>query len=197
MKIFSLLYLYPSASKPNRDGYQSRGSGNEQIACCCCESIEKAIGVFREVFGLDKNGYAQKQTPERFHVSWIVAENLQATNKTMTQKTIAERIKEITIELLVIDPEQAVNTARFIEDLHADSLDAVELIMEVEQEFDIVISDKDAERLLTIGDVIKYIEEKTSVKKPMKIPANRITINFNDTEILGALISNDRARIKH
>jgi len=72
--------------------------------------------------------------------------------------SIAEKVKEIVVNQLVVAQEQVVDDARFIEDLGADSLDQVELIMALEEEFGADIPDEDAEKLATVGDAIKYIE---------------------------------------
>tara|TARA_B100001115_G_scaffold51727_1_gene38337 strand:+ start:285 stop:521 length:237 start_codon:yes stop_codon:yes gene_type:complete len=72
------------------------------------------------------------------------------------------RIKEIIIDKLGIEESKITNEARFIEDLGADSLDTVELIMQFEEEFDIEISDEDAEKLNTVGSSVDYINEKLS-----------------------------------
>ena len=70
------------------------------------------------------------------------------------------RIKEIIIDKLGIEENKITLEARFIEDLGADSLDTVELIMQFEEEFDIEISDHDAEKLTTVGSSIDYITSK-------------------------------------
>ena len=70
------------------------------------------------------------------------------------------RIKEIIIDKLGIEEGKITSDARFIEDLGADSLDTVELIMQFEEEFDIEISDEDAEKLTTVGSSVKYIDSK-------------------------------------
>ena len=72
------------------------------------------------------------------------------------------RIKEIIIDKLGIEESKIITEARFIEDLGADSLDTVELIMQFEEEFDIEISDEDAENLNTVGSSVDYINEKLS-----------------------------------
>ena len=72
------------------------------------------------------------------------------------------RIKEIIIDKLGIEESKITTGARFIEDLGADSLDTVELIMQFEEEFDIEISDEDAEKLNTVGSSVDYINEKLS-----------------------------------
>ena len=70
------------------------------------------------------------------------------------------RIKEIIIDKLGIEEGKITSDARFIEDLGADSLDTVELIMQFEEEFDIEISDDDAEKLTTVGSSVEYIDSK-------------------------------------
>ena len=70
------------------------------------------------------------------------------------------RIKEIIIDKLGIEEGKITSDARFIEDLCADSLDTVELIMQFEEEFDIEISDEDAEKLTTVGSSVEYIDSK-------------------------------------
>jgi acyl carrier protein len=80
----------------------------------------------------------------------------------MSEKSISEKVKDIIVEQLGVNPEQVTETASFIEDLGADSLDTVELVMAFEEEFSVEVPDEDAEKLLSVGDVVKYIEEKTS-----------------------------------
>lgn len=77
----------------------------------------------------------------------------------MAEKSAADRVKEIIVEQLGVNPDQVTPEAKFIEDLGADSLDTVELVMAFEEEFGAEIPDEDAEKLQTVGDVIKYIEE--------------------------------------
>ena len=71
-----------------------------------------------------------------------------------------DRIKEIIADQLGIDVEQIKPESKFVDDLGADSLDVVELIMAFEEEFDVEIPDEDAEKIQTVGDVIEYIKEK-------------------------------------
>jgi acyl carrier protein len=80
----------------------------------------------------------------------------------MSEKSIEEKVKDIIVEQLGVNPEQVTPTASFIEDLGADSLDTVELVMAFEEEFNVEVPDEDAEKLQTVGDVVKYIEEKTT-----------------------------------
>jgi len=72
----------------------------------------------------------------------------------------SEKVKEVIVEQLGVSEDQVVEQAKFIDDLGADSLDQVELIMELEEEFDVEIPDEDAEKLISVGDAIAYIEEK-------------------------------------
>ena len=72
--------------------------------------------------------------------------------------TIADKVKEIAVKQLAVAEDQVTEEARFIEDLNADSLDQVELIMALEEEFNAEIPDEEAERLKTVGDAIKFIE---------------------------------------
>lgn len=71
---------------------------------------------------------------------------------------IAERVKNIIIEKLGVSEDQVTNDASFINDLGADSLDTVELIMDFEKEFNISIPDEQAENITTVGEAIAYIE---------------------------------------
>jgi acyl carrier protein len=71
--------------------------------------------------------------------------------------SIEDKVKKIIAEKLSVDVEEVVPEASFVDDLGADSLDLVELIMSMEEEFDIDISDEDAEKLVTFKDVIEYI----------------------------------------
>ncbi|GAB4299322.1 MAG: acyl carrier protein [Marinilabiliales bacterium] len=72
---------------------------------------------------------------------------------------IASRVNAIIVDKLGVDPNEVTNEASFTNDLGADSLDTVELIMEFEKEFNIAIPDDQAESISTVGDAIKYIEE--------------------------------------
>ncbi len=73
---------------------------------------------------------------------------------------IEQRVKEIIVEQLGVNPDQVTPQASLIEDLGADSLDAVELVMVFEEEFGTEIPDEDAEKLQNVGDIIKYLEER-------------------------------------
>jgi acyl carrier protein len=73
---------------------------------------------------------------------------------------VAEKVKDIIVEELGVEREKLTEGASFMEDLGADSLDTVELVMAFEKEFDIDIPDEDAEKLRTVGDALKYLDEK-------------------------------------
>jgi len=77
----------------------------------------------------------------------------------MADKPIDQRVKDIVVEQLGVKAEQVTPQAKFIEDLGADSLDTVELVMALEEEFGIEVPDEQAEKLQSVGDVIKYVEE--------------------------------------
>ncbi len=77
----------------------------------------------------------------------------------MADKPIDQKVKDIVVEQLGVNADQVVPEAKFIEDLGADSLDTVELIMALEEEFGIEVPDEEAEKLVSVGDVIRYIEE--------------------------------------
>ncbi len=74
--------------------------------------------------------------------------------------TVEERVKKIIAEQLGVEEDEVVPEAHFVEDLGADSLDTVELVMALEEEFEIEIPDEDAEKLLTVGKALEYIKEK-------------------------------------
>src|SRR5258708_7308664 len=75
---------------------------------------------------------------------------------------VAERVKKIVVEHLNVDPEKVTDGASFIEDLGADSLDTVELVMAFEEEFSIEIPDDAAESIVTVGDAVKFIDKAQS-----------------------------------
>ena len=77
----------------------------------------------------------------------------------MSEKSIEDKVRDIIVDQLGVNAEQVVKDARFIEDLGADSLDTVELVMAFEEEFSIEVPDEEAEKLQTVGDVVSYVEE--------------------------------------
>ena len=76
--------------------------------------------------------------------------------------TTEEKVKKIVIDHLGVDESKILPESRFIDDLGADSLDTVELVMAFEEEFGSEISDSEAEKILTVGDAIKFIESKSN-----------------------------------
>ena len=75
---------------------------------------------------------------------------------------IAERVKKIVVEHLGVEPEKVVEGANFVDDLGADSLDTVELVMAFEEEFNVEISDDAAETIQTVGDAVKFLEKNSA-----------------------------------
>ncbi len=75
---------------------------------------------------------------------------------------ILNKVKEIIVNKLGVDEDQVTQEASFTNDLGADSLDTVELVMEFEKAFNIQIPDEDAEKIATVGDAVKYLQEKQS-----------------------------------
>jgi len=74
---------------------------------------------------------------------------------------VEERVKNIIVEQLNVDAEQVTTEASFVDDLGADSLDIVELVMTMEEEFDLEIPDEDAEKIKSVGDVVKYVQARS------------------------------------
>ena len=75
---------------------------------------------------------------------------------------VEKRVKEIIIEQLGVNESEVKPEAKFVDDLGADSLDLVELVMALEEEYNMEISDEDAEKILTVGDAIEYIKSHTA-----------------------------------
>ncbi len=76
--------------------------------------------------------------------------------------SVEEKVKEIIVDQLGVDENQVTTSASFIDDLGADSLDTVELVMALEEEFDVEISDEDAEKIAKVQDAIDYINSNTN-----------------------------------
>ena len=76
----------------------------------------------------------------------------------MNEQEIFEKVKVIVVEQLGVEEEKVTKEATFVDDLAADSLDIVELVLSIEEEFDIEIDDSEAEKIVTIGDVVEYIK---------------------------------------
>ena len=79
--------------------------------------------------------------------------------------TIADNVRKIIAEQLSVDEAKVVPAASFVEDLGADSLDTVELVMALEEHFEVEIPDEDAQKILTVQDAIAYVAEKTATEK--------------------------------
>jgi acyl carrier protein len=78
---------------------------------------------------------------------------------------VAQKVKQIIVEQLGVDESQVDDNASFVDDLGADSLDIVELVMAFEEAFEIEIPDEDAEKIITVKDAIEYIQNRVSAKK--------------------------------
>jgi len=78
----------------------------------------------------------------------------------MADVNIDEKVKKIIVDQLGVDANEVTNEASFIDDLGADSLDTVELVMAFEEEFDIEIPDEDAEKMATVGQAVEYLKKK-------------------------------------
>ena len=86
--------------------------------------------------------------------------NSNVNNKNIIMsESIEQKVKEIIVEQLNVTPDQVTNEAKFIDDLGADSLDTVELVMAFEEEFDIEVPDEEAEKLVCVNDITSYIEK--------------------------------------
>jgi len=72
-----------------------------------------------------------------------------------------DRVKKVVVEQLDVNEEEVTPQASFVDDLGADSLDVVELVMGLEEEFDVEIPDEDAEKIATVADAVAYVEDKT------------------------------------
>ncbi|MGN1301009.1 MAG: acyl carrier protein [Clostridia bacterium] len=77
----------------------------------------------------------------------------------MSNEEILEKLKSIVVDQLGVSEENVTEEATFVDDLAADSLDIVELIMRIEEDFEMEIPDEDAEKIVTVGDVVNYIKE--------------------------------------
>jgi acyl carrier protein len=101
----------------------------------------------RSIFGVAKTG------PLAITKAFTTPQLLQL----MSDKSIESRVKDIIVDQLGVKADQVTTEAKFVEDLGADSLDTVELVMAFEEEFDIEVPDEEAEKLQAVGDVVAYI----------------------------------------
>ncbi|MDR3165424.1 MAG: acyl carrier protein [Synergistaceae bacterium] len=90
---------------------------------------------------------------------------MQSDENAKKEDEILAKLKELVIDRLNVEEEQIKPDASFVEDLGADSLDIVELIMGIEEEFDVEIPDEDAEKLRNVGDALAYVRQKLGVEE--------------------------------
>jgi len=95
------------------------------------------------------------------NINETVIDRIETKKEENTMASVAERIKQIVAEQLGVEEDQVTTEASFMDDLGADSLDTVELVMALEEEFDIEISDEDAEKIQTVKNAIDYISENS------------------------------------
>jgi acyl carrier protein len=117
--------------------------------------------------GLARNPAGGLAFPARKSFSLISAiraanEGKQTQDEDAHMSDTAERVKKIVVEHLGVDAEKVTEGASFIDDLGADSLDTVELVMAFEEEFGVEIPDDAAETILTVGDAVRFLEKSTS-----------------------------------
>src|SRR5207249_308008 len=119
------------------------------------------IGGADRTIGLSRSAAAASTTTRpRRHGSGSCRDPAPSeTHEVQTMSDIAERVKKIVVEHLGVEPEKVTENASFIDDLGADSLDTVELVMAFEEEFGCEIPDDAAETILTVGDAIKFLEK--------------------------------------
>tara|TARA_B100001996_G_scaffold382595_1_gene374862 strand:- start:1143 stop:1445 length:303 start_codon:yes stop_codon:yes gene_type:complete len=92
----------------------------------------------------------------------LIRKQVKNQKRELMSKEIGEKVKKIVADHLGVEEEKVTDEASFIDDLGADSLDTVELVMAFEEEFGSEISDSEAEKILTVGDAIKFIESKSA-----------------------------------
>jgi acyl carrier protein len=130
--------------------------GQAQILCLAGAIPEPARPPARRPSGTEKIRHSGL---DAFPSRGIETHQKPELEKPMAEKSIEQRVKDIIVEQLGVNADQVTPEAKFIEDLGADSLDTVELVMALEEEFGHEIPDEQAEKLQSVGDVIKYIED--------------------------------------
>jgi acyl carrier protein len=98
----------------------------------------------------------------RFHWQFVLKFSIIPKEEVNRMSDVLDRVKRIVIDRLGVDEAEVTLEASFKDDLGADSLDVVELVMELEDEFDMEISDEDAEKITTVGQVVEYIKKSHS-----------------------------------
>ena len=123
--------------------------------------LKKWAFLDEKICFLTKDGYLieRKIIPELREMDEKSTANKKQENSQMSE--VAEKVKKIVVDQLGVSEDQVTDDARFMEDLGADSLDTVELVMALEEEFGSDIPDEDAEKLKTVGAVIEYIKSKS------------------------------------
>ena len=96
--------------------------------------------------------------------SYFCSKQIFNLQKNTTMSEIESRVKAIIVEKFGVSESEVTSEANFTNDLSADSLDRVELIMEIEDEFGIAIPEEEAEKIATVGDAVKFVEEKVAEK---------------------------------
>jgi len=99
---------------------------------------------------------------ERNITSGAKRNGVKANEEDVSMSDVAERVKKIVVEHLGVDADKVVAGANFIDDLGADSLDTVELVMAFEEEFNVEIPDDAAETIVTVGDAVKFLEKNAA-----------------------------------
>jgi acyl carrier protein len=111
---------------------------------------------------------AEERSASRMGVDQGIVSTRRATGPAQEGKEemsdVAERVKKIVVEHLGVEPDKVVDSANFIDDLGADSLDTVELVMAFEEEFGVEIPDDQAETIVTVGDAVKFLEKASANK---------------------------------
>jgi acyl carrier protein len=104
----------------------------------------------------------QKTSASRFQAACVGRWPETKSEEDLSMSDVAERVKKIVVEHLGVEADKVVASANFIDDLGADSLDTVELVMAFEEEFNVEIPDDAAETIVTVGDAVKFLEKNAT-----------------------------------
>jgi acyl carrier protein len=116
----------------------------------------------------DPAGRGRQVSPVPLQSEWRLPEPVDqvlqnlTTHEDLPMSDVAERVKKIVVEHLGVEADKVVDNANFIDDLGADSLDTVELVMAFEEEFGVEIPDDAAETIVTVGDAVKFLDKATA-----------------------------------